>query len=37
MKKNVIHPIPWVVGGSGISEHTYRVDLGRTVMTCTYI
>jgi glyoxylase-like metal-dependent hydrolase (beta-lactamase superfamily II) len=37
MKKNVIHPIPLVVGGSRLSEHTYRVDLGRTVMTCTYI
>ncbi len=37
MKTNVIHPIPLVLGASRLSEHTYRVDLGRMVMTCTYI
>jgi len=37
MKWNVIHPIPLVIGASRLSDHTYRVDLGRTAVTCSYL
>ena len=37
MSTHVIRPIPLVLGASRLSDHTYRVDLGRTVITCTYM
>ncbi|MFC1820550.1 N-acyl homoserine lactonase family protein, partial [Thermodesulfobacteriota bacterium] len=35
--QHVIRPIPLILGASRLSDHTYRVDLGRKVVTCTYI